>query len=137
MKRRTIATVAAIAAIAGLSACAANKERPENYVDEKAPAATVVGEAETCIQVTRIRNSQVRSDNTIDFEMNGGKVYRNTLPYGCSGLGFEKAFAYKTSLSQLCSTDIIHVIDSSGDRRGASCGLGPFVPVEYDKDDAQ
>jgi len=63
--------------------------------------------------------------------MSGGETLVNRLPNRCPGLGFEKRFAYKTSLSQLCNTDIITVITSMG--RGASCGLGtfsPYVPPE-------
>ena len=76
-----------------------------------------------------IRETRVRNDRTIDFYANGGKVYRNVLPYSCPSLGFEERFSYKTSLSQLCSTDIITVLTSPGIKRGASCGLGKFQPV--------
>jgi len=115
-----------------LAGCAANPPA-ENAVDEKAPAATVVGEAVSCIPITQIQSSRVRSDYTIDFEMSGGKVYRNTLPSKCSSLGFQRAFSYETSLSQLCNTDIITVLDTSSRMTMGSCGLGEFVPVEYDK----
>ena len=70
--------------------------------------------------------------------MNGNRVYRNTLPNTCPRLGFEEAFTYETSLTQLCSTDIIYVLENFGGdlRRGAGCGLGEFIPVEYvDQDD--
>ncbi len=52
-----------------------------------------------------------------------------TLPNGCPGLGFEERFAYKTTIGQLCSTDIITVLRTGG-INGPSCGLGEFVPVE-------
>ena len=57
------------------------------------------------------------------------------MPYRCNSLGFEKAFSYETSLSRLCSTDIIYVLRNVGGRpdRGAGCGLGKFVPVEIVK----
>ena len=65
-----------------------------------------------------------------DFYMNGKTVYRNKLPNSCSSLGFERAFSYKTSLSQLCSTDIITVFRQGEPRfPGASCGLGEFQPI--------
>ena len=98
----------------------------------KAPAATVVGEAEDCISLGSMRQSNVGDNQTIDFEV-GGKTYRNTLPYICPGLGFEEAFTYETSLSKLCSTDVIYVLRSAGGRldRGAGCGLGQFVPIKY------
>lgn len=68
-------------------------------------------------------------DRTIDFYMSGREVLRNTLPDACQGLGIEKAFTYSTSLSRLCSVDVITVVQQSGGpRSGASCGLGNFAP---------
>lgn len=115
-----------------LTACSAkmDKEAPIS----KAPAAKVVGQPRSCIPINHISNSRVFDDYTIDFKV-GSQTYRNTLPQRCSSLGFEKAFTYKTSLSQLCNTDIIYVLRTIGGRpeRGAGCGLGMFVPVEYEK----
>jgi hypothetical protein len=92
-------------------------------------AAKPEGKALSCIPIRQIRESRVRDDQTIDFYMNGKKVYRNTLPNSCPSLGFEQRFSYKTSLSELCSTDIITVLHSPGVTAGASCGLGQFQPV--------
>ncbi len=97
--------------------------------DRPVPVATPSGKPESCINLP-IRESRVRDDRTIDF-FTGGRVYRNTLPYGCPGLSSERAFSYETSLSRLCSTDIITVLQRAGGSlmRGASCGLGQFQPV--------
>jgi hypothetical protein len=94
------------------------------------PEARPTGEAVDCIHLTSIRESRVRSDSVIDFRTGANKWYRNTLPNSCPSLGFEERFAYKTSLNQLCSVDIITVLTSPGISRGASCGLGKFQPVE-------
>jgi hypothetical protein len=84
---------------------------------------------ERCIGLAAIRSTKVVDDSTIDFNMRDGRILRNTLPYACPSLGFEEAFTYSTSLSQLCSTDIITVVhQGGGPRLGASCGLGTFVP---------
>ena len=93
------------------------------------PPATPAGKAEDCIPLQSIRETRVRDDKTIDFYMRGGKVYRNVLPGTCPQLGFEERFAYQTSLSRLCSTDIITVLLMPNTTRGASCGLGKFQPV--------
>ena len=61
------------------------------------------------------------------------RVYRNILPNSCPSLGFEQRFSYVTSLSELCSTDIITVLYTSPVMRGASCGLGQFQPVTLSK----
>jgi hypothetical protein len=99
------------------------------------PVATETGAPVTCISLANIRESRVRSDNVIDFRTSGKKWYRNTLPNSCPSLGFEEAFSYSTSISQLCSVDIITVLNRTGGHlsRGASCGLGKFQPVEIAK----
>jgi hypothetical protein len=113
------------------AACApANADAPR---DIRAPTATVAGEAVNCLSTTNIRNTKVWDDYTIDFETRNGRTYRNALDNRCPQLGFEERFAYETSISQLCSTDIITVLYSGG-TRGASCGLGQFVPVEVAKE---
>jgi hypothetical protein len=105
-----------------------------------------VGEPINCVQITQIRSTQILNNRTIDFKMAGGKVYRNTLPSSCPGLVFEDRFSYRTSLSRLCSVDIIRVLQNTGGHleEGAGCGLGKFQPVEkvpkasnisYNKDD--
>lgn len=102
--------------------------------DRAPPAATPTGKPEGCIPLSAIRETRVRDDHTIDFIMRGrNRVYRNTLPNSCPSLGFEQRFSYATSLSQLCSTDIITVLYSSPLQRGASCGLGSFQPVALER----
>ncbi|WP_336959897.1 hypothetical protein [Sphingobium aquiterrae] len=89
------------------------------------------GKTIDCVQTIRIRQTDVRDDKTIDFRMVDGKVYRNTLPYACSGLGFEKSFIYKTSISQLCSVDTITVFRAGmGGTPGPTCGLGTFAEMQ-------
>ena len=123
--------VAPLALIA-LSAC--NEQTNSTPSVSKAPAAKVVGEAEDCIPIVSISSTAVHDDRTIDFKA-GSRIYRNTLPYSCPQLGLEQAFTYETSLSRLCSTDIIYVLHNYGGslNRGAGCGLGKFVPVELEK----
>lgn len=98
------------------------KPRPDNL--------TPSGKAVDCVFIRSIRSTDVRDDRTIDFIMNGGQVYRNTLPYSCPTLGFERKFMYKTSQSELCSIDIVTVLrDTPQLQQGASCGLGKFQPM--------
>jgi hypothetical protein len=113
----------AIAALILVASAATARDR------KTPPEATLIGDAVSCVSLQSIRSTQVHGDSTIDFHMNGGKVYRNTLPNSCPSLGFEERFLYKTSLSQLCSVDIITVLTSPGLSQGASCGLGKFQPV--------
>lgn len=111
-----------------LGAC--SYERPAER-PPVSPAAKVIGEAQSCIPLHSIRETRIRDDWTIDFVGPGDKVWRNTLTSRCPTLKSENAITYETSLSQLCSTDIVYVLRTIGGNleRGPGCGLGPFVPV--------
>ena len=118
--RRPLILAAAVLAVA---APALARDR------DAVPEATPTGPARSCVSIVQLQQSLVRSDRVIDFDVGGGRYYRNTLPNDCPGLNSERRFAYQTSLSQLCSTDIITVFSTSPPMRGASCGLGEFQPV--------
>lgn len=129
-----IATGAALFALQPIAS--AQDEAPRK---SRVPPAEVTGEPVTCINLSQIRSSTVRDDRTIDFMMNGGKVYRNELPYQCTTLGFDRAFSYATAQTQLCNVDIITVLRNVGGRleNGGSCGLGLFTPVKLIKQPKQ
>lgn len=121
------AILPAMSLLLAIAGCAGSTAKPVSSV----PPATVTGEAISCVQLQNIRETKVRDDSTIDFVMRDGSYYRNTLPNSCPQLGFERAFGYATSISRLCSVDIITVLQQGGGlRRGASCGLGKFTPIE-------
>jgi len=123
--------IAACAATPSFSnnAAPATSSGPESEAVNLA-GATAAGAPQDCVQLHDIRETRVIDDRTIDFHMNNGRVLRNMLPQRCPQLGFEKAFSYSTSLSQLCRVDSIRVvIQSGGPLLGAACGLGRFQPV--------
>ncbi|MEH6758967.1 MAG: hypothetical protein V7676_15870 [Parasphingorhabdus sp.] len=121
--------IGSILALAGVAYAGEKRSNDDNYVIE------TVGDAKSCINRSQIRSTNVIDDQTIDFEMNNGDIYRNELPNKCSGLGFEKAFSYSPSNNQLCSVDIIHVLSSSAGRLDtrAACGLGKFQKITKTK----
>ncbi len=132
----SVASTFLIASALALGACAPRPGEASGNNGHAAdiPVATTTGPAVSCIPITSIQESRVRDDWTIDFRVSGTKWYRNTLPNRCNGLGFERAFSYQTSLSQLCNVDIITVFanGTAGGPRG-SCGLGMFQPVTLAK----
>ena len=99
------------------------------------PAARADGAARNCVSVIALHDSEVRDDWTIDFHDHGKQWYRVTLPQRCNGLGNYRAFKYETSMSELCNTDIITVMEFGGPGGGprGSCGMGMFQPVEIGK----
>ncbi|MBA3863681.1 MAG: hypothetical protein C0517_07040 [Erythrobacter sp.] len=117
-------------------ACAPVERSTDANPAAGAPAVTVVGDPQRCIMRDQIRQTVVRNDRVIDFEMNGGKVYRSTMAQRCPGLGFERAITYETSINQLCTNQIVYALQNYGGtlQRGAGCTLGEFVPVEYVKE---
>lgn len=119
-------------ALFSLGGCMAQQGAGRNGHADDVPAARAIGRAESCIPIVQIQESRVRDDWTIDFRTSGNRWYRNSLPHRCNSLGLERAFSYSTSLSQLCSTDIIHPLSTVGGspREIGACGLGQFVPVE-------
>lgn len=123
--RKMLLIIPALAMLSGSGAVAlSSKKAPEPV--------RAVGEPKSCVNISQIRSTKVVDNSTIDFRMVGGKTYRNTLPYSCSGLKFEDRFSYRTSLNQLCSVDIVRVLHDQGGQltEGAGCGLGKFQMVE-------
>ena len=94
--------IIAAALTAGSLAFAAEKPSGDEIYEIR-----TIGEPKSCITRSSIRSTDVIDDQTIDFEMRNGDIYRNKLPNKCGGLGFEEAFSYKTSTNRLCSVDII------------------------------
>ena len=114
-----------------LPLCACTDESPETTPPQsRAPAAEALGEPVSCILISRIRNTRVHDDFTIDFHMSGGDVFRNTLPNRCPQLGFEERFAYEANTGNLCSVDMFSVVQSGAAGRGPRCRFGQFVPVK-------
>jgi hypothetical protein len=130
MIRRNALLLAAVPiACAGALAGAAADNRPPVK-----PEADVVGPPQSCIPLNQIRETRVRDDWTIDFVSSGDRAWRNALTARCPGLKAENAITYETSLSQLCNTDIVYVLETAGGlHRGPSCSLGQFVPVKLKK----
>jgi len=97
----------------------------------KAPAATVTGEPQRCLNASTISRTIVHDDRTIDFKV-GSRTWRNTLPNSCLHLGIRRAISYDVRGNSLCASEVIYVLDGPGSpsQRGVSCALGEFVPVE-------
>ena len=121
-----LSQIACMAGAFALAACATEGNQDREPPEELAKY-DVTGETEQCLSLASIKQSKPLDDYNILFETRGNETYLSRLPTRCSGLGFERAFTYSTSLTKLCSTDIITVIDSTNPsfRRG-SCGLGVF-----------
>ena len=93
---------------------------------------------ERCIDTRRISNTRIVDKQNILFYMRGGDIYHNELPRACMGLRNGKTISYRTSLSRLCSNDLITLLDNfgMGMSRGPSCAIGKFRPVSKEEAEA-
>jgi hypothetical protein len=88
-------------------------------------------DATHCVRVQSIEKIDIVDANTLVFRMRGDEVYRNELPHECPGLRQNDTLMYRSSVGQLCSVDIVTILDDwgFGFAPGASCGLGMFHPI--------
>jgi hypothetical protein len=108
----------------GLASCAQDNDGTTSravWVNDGPPVA--------CISTIQLRRIRVIDDQTIDFEMSGRRVYRNALPFRCSGLGFNAAIRHNGRSSQLCSVNTFTVNSPGFSTRGPACRLGQFQPM--------
>jgi hypothetical protein len=96
----------------------------------EAPAAAATKPVH-CIDLIRIRDSDIIDTRHMLFRMVNGDLYLNTLPHACPGLRKNDPYMLRTSLNRMCDLDIITVLHSNGwgFTPGASCGLGMFEKV--------
>ena len=110
-----LVSLGSLGALAALASCAPVGDRSldfRNVADDQ--PVRVLGEAESCITTSALRETRVRDEQTIDFSFNRG-------------------FTYDTPTGQLCRGEVIYSIERAGAdlERGVACGLGQFVPIEY------
>jgi len=129
---RPLMAIAALAAALAAGGCTYSAQ-DRGYSGSDAPmAARVTGPTVSCIPLSQFSNTRVRDSRTIDFLTTSRRGWRTTLPASCPNLTSNDAFSYATSLSQLCSTDIIRPLVSTGGTLQplGACGLGEFTPIE-------
>ena len=87
-----------------------------------------------CLSLTRIDHTEVIDNRTIAFFMLNGDIYINRLDQACRNLDRGRPFSYRTSTSQLCSVDVITLLENfgAGLNPTISCGLGVFEPADED-----
>lgn len=124
MKMRNIRIAAALAGgffVSGLA-----------FAESNLPAGlagyTGTGDMKTCLSTTHISQTSVIDDSHILFEVRGRKLYVNRLLHKCHGLARSGGFGYEVPTSDLCSGQMIWVLEQTG--AGSSCVLGKFERVE-------
>ncbi len=85
-----------------------------------------------CINLRRIDHTQVVDDQNILFYMRDDTIYLNRLSHRAVGLDRNQPFMYKTSIGQLCNSDIITVLErwGFGLTEAGSSSLGKFMAID-------
>jgi hypothetical protein len=84
-----------------------------------------------CVDLSRIKQTEILDDQHMLFRMNDGKQYLNTLPHRCPGMRKDQPYLVRTIGDRLCDLDLVTMLDTApfGFMPGASCGLSKFEPV--------
>lgn len=90
-----------------------------------------LGEKKMCLETVRIKETRILDNQTILFEMRGGKFYLNRLPVASPGLKIAGGFSYSTSIAKLCKQDSIKLI-ARGSEPTSTAMLGEFVEFKQE-----
>jgi len=117
------------ALLAGAGTAQAADRDPEAQL-ARAIAGRVAGKPVDCIDQHDIRSTQIIDNTAIVYEGAGGTIYVNRPRSGASSLRWGNILVTDTHSTQLCSIDVIHLIDSNSRMETGFVGLGPFVPYK-------
>jgi len=93
----------------------------------KALAGYTAGKPTTCIEPTRIRETQRVGDKII-YKFSRNEMYVNDTGGGCFGLRSGDAIITKSYTGQFCRGDIVRTADLTSHMPSGSCTFGDFVP---------
>lgn len=116
---------------AASSAHAAPRLAPEARL-AKALAGRVAGKPVDCIQLRQIQSSEIFERTAILYK-SGSTWYVNRPASGANFLDRDDVLVTDTHSSNLCSIDIVRLLDSGSHFPSGSLGLGKFVPYTKPK----
>lgn len=119
--------------MAGIFLVSAGAAQAHNHVApearlEKILAGRTAGTPTDCIQQNQIASSQIIDGTAIVYRMNGGTIYVNRPSSGASMLRSGNVLMTDTHSNELCSIDIVRLLDSGSHMPSGTVGLGQFIP---------
>jgi hypothetical protein len=96
----------------------------------KLVADRIPGKPVDCIRMRNIRSSRVLDGTAIVYEGPGRRLYVNRPRSGAQTLRSDDILLTKTWSDELCSVDIVRLIDQVSRFEHGFVGLGQFVPYE-------
>lgn len=124
-------------ALAALTLAVAGPALADNLSQEqklaKALDGRVAGEPVDCIMQHQIRSARIYDHIGILYEMNNGVYYLNKPKSGAESLDWTDIMVTDTHSNQLCSIDIVKLVDSGTHMQTGFVGLDKFVPYTKPK----
>lgn len=89
------------------------------------------GEKTTCLSITQISQIRPVTESTFLVKVRAGDYYVNDISGRCNGATRRATrIEYTTSLNQLCSNEIIRIVDNTTGFQVGGCGLGSFEKLK-------
>ncbi|KRB86941.1 hypothetical protein ASE00_07900 [Sphingomonas sp. Root710] len=129
--RATLCLIGGMLMAAAVPAHSAPRVEPEARL-AKALAGRVAGKPVDCIQLRQIQSSEIFERTAILYK-SGSTWYVNRPASGANFLNRDDVLVTDTHSSNLCSIDIVRLLDSSSHFPSGSLGLGKFVPYTKPK----
>jgi len=121
--------------LAGAAADAKPRLTPEQEL-AKALEGRVAGKPQDCLYLPRVVNTRIYDKTAIVYDT-GSTVWVNRPDSGASSLSDNDIMVTTPFGAQLCSVDIVRMVDRNAGFWRGSIGLGKFVPytkVKAEKD---
>ncbi|MEL0210529.1 MAG: hypothetical protein VW891_08105 [Novosphingobium sp.] len=119
--------------LAGAAADAKPRLTPEQEL-AKALEGRVAGKPEDCIYLPRVINTRIYDKTAIVYDA-GNTLWVNRPDAGAATLSDNDIMVTTPFGSQLCSVDIVRMVDRTAGFWRGSIGLGQFVPYKKVKAD--
>lgn len=100
----------------------------QDLTPARALAGRTAGKPVSCIQESRISDSQIYDSGDMLFRMHGGDIYLNTPKPKCAGLRSGVSRITRSYGGQLCRGDISQLVDFPASISVGSCAMADFVP---------
>ena len=127
-KLLTAAVAASALAVPAVALAGGTSGMTQEQKLAKALEGRVAGTPVDCIMQRDIRSTRIYDGVGIVYEMNNGIWYVNRPSSGASSLSWNDVLVTDTHSNQLCSIDVVKLMDSSTHMQNGFVGLDKFVP---------
>lgn len=129
-----LAAAMSISVLAVANVATAERPSPDEQL-AKAIDGRIAGAPVKCIRLRDIRSTRIIDRTAIIYDTLGPTIYVNRPTAGAAFLHDDRILVTDTRSSELCSIDIVKLMDPGSKMLSGSVGLGEFVPYTKPKKD--